>query len=305
MAADPEVWSAARRPGRCTSLGAAAHATVGLPEDVAGLVGLCQGLLVHEHLAAAYGIDPETLDRSTVHLRPVDEILRAILASSPEHLDRARVPSRRVAGNCRQFTVLLISLLRATGTAARARCGFSDYFGTGRFEDHWVAEVRDERSDRWVLVDAQVDEVQRDVLGVGIDPLDVPRDRFLVAGDAWRRCRSGEDDPDRFGLTVLQESGAWWIAGNLMRDAVALEGTEVLPWDSWAAMPGPDDHIDDALSDLLDDLADVTSVPDTVEHRTRRALLLTDPRLALGADVRNELRGRLEPLPPWPPPPAV
>jgi hypothetical protein len=305
MPADPEVWSAARRPGRCTSLGPGLDAAlVGLPDDVSGLVDVCQGLLVHEHLAAVYGIDPQTLDGAPVHLRAVDEVVRAILATSPEPLDRPRVPSRRVAGNCRQFTVLLITLLRAAGTPARARCGFSDYFGTGRFEDHWVAEVHDEASDRWVLVDAQVDDVQRDVLGVGVDPLDVPRDRFLVAGEAWRRCRSGEDDPERFGLTVLQESGQWWIAGNLMRDAIALEGTEVLPWDSWAAMPGPDDHIDDALCDLLDELAEVTAEPDTSEHRTRRALLLTDPRLVIGAEVHNELLDRMEPLPSWPPPPS-
>ncbi|MFJ3223836.1 hypothetical protein ACIPJS_10740 [Streptomyces sp. NPDC086783] len=34
------------------------------------------------------------------------------------------------------------SLLRATGTPARARCGFADHFTAGWYEDHWVTEYR-------------------------------------------------------------------------------------------------------------------------------------------------------------------
>jgi transglutaminase-like putative cysteine protease len=143
----------------------------------------------------------------------------------------ARTASARVAGNCRHFTVLLVTLLRAQGTPARARCGFGGYFGTGTFEDHWVCEFWAVGQQRWVLADAQLDARQRDFFTIGFDVLDVPRDQFLVAGDAWARYRAGTADPGDFGLTLLHESGAWWIAANLIRDVAALCGMEMLPWD--------------------------------------------------------------------------
>jgi Transglutaminase-like superfamily len=40
-----------------------------------------------------------------------------------------RPPQTRLPGNCRHFTVLMTALLRAHGTAARARCGFGGYYG--------------------------------------------------------------------------------------------------------------------------------------------------------------------------------
>jgi hypothetical protein len=45
---------------------------------------------------------------------------------------------------------------------------------------HWNAAEA-----RWILVDAQIDELQRAKLHPDFDLLDVPRDRFVIAGDAW------------------------------------------------------------------------------------------------------------------------
>lgn len=33
-----------------------------------------------------------------------------------------------------------------------------------------------------------------------IDPLDVPHDRFLTGGQAWQLCRTGQVDPEDFGI---------------------------------------------------------------------------------------------------------
>ena len=283
------------RAGPCTSL-PVGKLPVDLPTDVGDLVGVCQGLLVHEHLATAYGVDLDEAARRAVHLRQAQDVVDAARALDPSPITVPRDPSHRLAANCRQFTVLMVALLRATGTEARARCGFSDYFGTGRWEDHWVTEVSDPDVG-WRLVDAQVDALQREVLGVDVDPLDVPRDRFLVAGDAWQRCRAGLDDPGRFGLTVLDESGLWWIAGNLMRDAASLDGLELLPWDSWGAMPGPEDEVDNDLAVTLDELAASTVDPDTAPARRARHRLMARPGLAVGLTVRNDLLGHDEPVP--------
>ncbi|MGH7536797.1 MAG: hypothetical protein ACREMG_14625 [Gemmatimonadales bacterium] len=53
-----------------------------------------------------------------------------------------------------------------------------------------------------MLVDPQFDDRWRANLRIDHDILDVPRDRFLVAGDAWAQYRSGQADPAKFGIFV-------------------------------------------------------------------------------------------------------
>ncbi|MCT2583679.1 transglutaminase-like domain-containing protein [Actinophytocola gossypii] len=274
-----------------TSAGGHAALFEGLPNDVAELCSVTQGLLIHEHLAGSYGVTLDEDDRRSAHLRRVAELLDWIVDRDPRPLDVAREPAARTAGNCRQFTVLLVSMLRAQDVPARARCGFGTYFGSSLGEDHWVAEVW--LDGRWRLVDAQVDEHQRALFGVDLDLTDVPRDRFLVAGDAWAACRSGEADPATFGLSVTGETGAWWIAGNLMRDVAALNNAEMLPWDVWGAMPGPDDVIDEDRVALFDELAALTAEPDGHLDELR-ARFESDDRLRVGPVVHNVLRSRNE-----------
>lgn len=275
------------RPGVMTDPGEHAQALDGLPAEPAAVARVVQGLLIHEFWLEAYGVTMTPEQRETVHLRRVEQTLAEILRRDGRPLGVAREPAARVATNCRGFTVLAVTMLRAAGVPARARCGFGAYFRPGWFEDHWVAEWWDAGQDRWRLMDAQIDEVQRERLGIDFDLTDVPRDAFLVAGDAWERCRSG-DDPARYGLSGIGEGGRWWIAANLMRDAAALDGVELLPWDDWGAMPGPGEEPD---AELWDRLAELTRGPDTAGlHR----LLAADERVRVPEKVRNALRDRTE-----------
>lgn len=253
----------------------------GLTQDVAGLTAVGHGLLIHEHLVGAYDVTLSETD--TVHLRQVPRLL-ARLSSEP--LTEARPPDRRLAANCRHFTVLLVAALRARGVPARARCGFGGYFVPGFYEDHWVAEYWN--GSRWVLVDGQIDDVQKAMFPIDFDVLDVPRDGFLVGGDAWQRYRRGELPESVFGLTVTKESGAWWIAGNLMRDAAALGKVEMLPWDVWGVMPGPDDPLEEV--ELFDRLAAATLDPELAGLGE----LMADARVRVPSKVFNVLRGREE-----------
>jgi hypothetical protein len=279
------------RAGVMTAAGRYAPLLEELPGDVAGLAAVAHGLLIHEFIAEAYGVTLTEEDRASVHLRPAEAMLAEIVARDPRPLAAAREPAGRLATNCRGFTVLMVAMLRAHGRPARARCGFGGYFTDGRFEDHWVCEYWD--GGRWALADAQIDERQRELFGIGFDVLDVPRDRFLVAGDAWAACRRGEADPSVFGLTMVNEAGDWWIASNLVRDAAALDNLELLPWDIWGAMPGPDDKIDDELAGLFDRLAALTQAPD-VNLGALRALVRGDERLRVPPAVHNYLRQRDE-----------
>ena len=243
--------------------GAGKHATSLslLPRDVAALARVVQGLMLHEHLAATYG---ETLThdrRMQSQLRDVASILDAMTEIDGRALDCPRPPDKRLVGVCRHFTLLMVTLLRAKGYAARSRCGFGTYFEAGRFVDHWVAEYRHEDSERWVMVDAQIDDILAAKFNIDFDPLDVPRDRFVVAGDGWAQVREGRPQSKNFG--IMHMWGSWFIAGNLVRDVAALNKVEMLPWDVWGMMPPVGASVPEGDMRKFDHMAALTRVPDT------------------------------------------
>jgi hypothetical protein len=263
----------------------------GLPSDVPSLVQTVQGLIVHVFWAERYGLKLAPERQAEVQLRSTERRLARTLALDPAPLNVARPLEKKIVGNCRDFSLSLASLLQAQGVPARPRCGFGAYFMPEHYEDHWVCEYWNEAEARWVLVDAQVDELQREILGIPFDALDVPRDQFLVGGAAWKLCRSGQADPNQFGIFDLL--GIDFVKGNLIRDVAALNKLELLPWDCWglilaetASLP-PDD-----LS-LLDRLADLTQ-GDVPDFETVRQLYESNPRLRVGESIQSFVNGRME-----------
>lgn len=267
-----------------------------LPDAVGELVRIGHGLLIHEHLTGMYGVELSPQARQAVQVRPMCRRLDLLRAADERPLTCPREPAHRQAADCRHYSVQLVTFLRSRGIPARARCGFGLYFNPGYAEDHWVCEYWDAAKGRWVLVDGQIDQVQQRVFQPACDLLDVPRDCFQVAGAAWQACRAGEADPERFGLSTINESGLWWVAANLVRDAASLGGMEMLPWDVWGAMPEPGDAIPEADVELFDRIATMT-VDAGDDLATLRELVASDPRLRVPATVWNANLRRLEPVP--------
>lgn len=239
-----------------------------LPSDIPGLCEVVQGVVMHPDLAGLYQLDVATSRKEDEsELRPVAGMLARIRELDPRPLVHERPTERRLLGTCRSFATLLCGLLRFQGIPARSRCGFARYFVPGRAEDHWVCEVWRPAEERWVLVDAQVDDVQRTAFGISIDTLDVSREVFVTGGQAWRECRSGEAAWSDFGLSVIHESGLWWVLSNFIKDIAALNKLEFLPWDEWGLMlkdVGGDPYAmeaDELLSLLApDDLSDLDRI---------------------------------------------
>jgi hypothetical protein len=281
-----------RSPVALSDAGLWALQFAALPDDVAGLVKGLQGLLIHEHLADVYGITLSERQRGEPHLRGAAQILERIAAHDARALTQPRPPGERFAGCCRHYVLLLVSMLRSKGIAARARCGFGAYFTKDRFVDHWVTEYFDAAQRRWVLVDAQIDDRQRALFGIDFDTLNVPREKFLVAGDAWRLCRDGGADPLAFG--VLEMAGLWFIASNVIRDVAALNNREMLPWDVWGGMTRVDSEIDFAF---IDRLAQLSHEPDGHLEELRTAY--EDPGIAVPSTVFNAVLGRPEAVSPF------
>lgn len=279
-----------RSPIDMSNAGAQAALLDGLPRDVGGLAKVVQGLLIHEHIASAYGVTLSAEQHAQVHMRGVEKMLDCIVQKDRRPLSQARPPGERVVGVCRHFTLLHVAMLRRQGISARARCGFGAYFVKGMFIDHWVTEYWNESAQRWVLVDAQLDQRQRELFGIAFDPLDVPRDQFVVAGDAWQLCRGGKADPGTFA--ILDMHGLWLIAGNVIRDVAALNNREMLPWDVWGGMARTDSEID---LPFIDQLAAFSHAPDRHFGELRAAY--KDERVAVPGTVFNAVLNRPDPVP--------
>ncbi len=201
----------------------------GLPSDVAALCRVVQGVLIHSDWIAAYGVSEaafRTVSRETL---PLAARLGQICGADSRALAFERPADRRAVGTCRDYALMLCGMLRQHGVAARVRCGFAAYFKKP-WEDHWICEYW--RDGGWKRADAQLDGIVAPRLGIAFDPSDLPADMFITAGEAWRRCRSGEADPEMFGHGTAA-SGLWFVRVNVVRDHHSLNGRETSDWDTW------------------------------------------------------------------------
>jgi hypothetical protein len=277
-------------PGRFTSLTGDVPAST----DVRAVVAIVQGLLVYDVVASPfYGVELPPAQADLIHERDTARLLAAALEVDSRPLTEARTPERRVGARCHAFSRVTVALLRAAGVPARARCGFGAYFRSGWFEDHWVAEYWDEPAQRWVMVDAQLDETWHRMIGFTGDAFAIRPDEFVTAGRAWQAWRRGELDAGRCGLSGIGEHGAHWIAGNLRLDLASLNKVEMLPWDVWGATLEPGVEPTAEQLELWDAVAELTVEPDEHLDDLRRRYE-TDGALRMDGAVLNVARGQRE-----------
>jgi hypothetical protein len=280
--------------GRISQPGAYAHLFDNLPTGIADLCKIVQGTTIHIFWAERYGLKLTPEREAEVQLRTMEKRLSRTLELDPRPLTEARPLDKKLVGNCRDHTLLLVAMLRHQGIPARARCGFGAYFLPNHYEDHWVAEYWNQAEGRWVLVDAQLDEFQCNAMNIPFDPLDVPRDQFIVGGLAWQMCRSGVADPDSFGIFDMR--GLGFIRGDFLRDVAALNKVELLPWDCWGLIlkyEMDDNQLEAADLALLDRLAELTR-GDVPDFQQVRQLYESDPRLRVEAEIQSYVDGRLQ-----------
>ena len=130
-------------PAPMTDICAISNQLGKLPTDLPDLVKMLQGLVVHIFWAEHYGLKLSDERKEEVNLRPVARRFARLFELDPYPLTTVRALERKLVSNCRDFTLMLVALLRYQGKPARARCGFGTYFTPGHYEDHWVAEVWD------------------------------------------------------------------------------------------------------------------------------------------------------------------
>jgi hypothetical protein len=277
-----------------TSLGKHSDLTRELPDSVEAIVRIIQGLVIYDVVAKDfYGYDVPDNRKSEIHLRPIEELLDTIFQLKNAPLAEPRQNAERLVGRCSHYARLFVAFLRAKGIPARARSGFAAYLNPGSFEDHTVCEYWSDAKSRWVLADAQIDSVWKENLHFAQDSLDLSRDQFIVATDAWDRCRKNQADPAKFGISFNDLHGLWFVASSVIHDIADLNKKELLQWDTWGAMPKPNHELDKGELAYFDALAELTAEPDT-NFDAIRDKYTNDERLRVPQTVFNALLDKSE-----------
>lgn len=296
--------------GTLSDIGKYTPQAVALPNDLSTLAEIVQHIILHDMWIDRYGVTPNPSQWCSEQTPDMEDLLDTVTSIDNAGPFVRRAPGERVLACCREFATMLCGILRAKGIPARARCGFAKYLAwEGKYEDHWMCEVWVGES--WQRIDPQIDDFQlktiqnyakeHEELGkdyrimlMELDPLRLKPSDFMIAGEAWQRCRNGELSPNLFGITTdlskyaIHESyGLWFIRGNLIRDFLALNKIELLPfaegldksttyWDEWPIMQPDTGTMSDKDFELLDTIARLTLDPGT--NHTQIQQLYTDTR---------------------------
>jgi hypothetical protein len=257
---DHEFWatqSTVTDPGEFISL------VRDVPGTLSAIRAAARGLVFHYRAGGDFadnGISPDRIIE--IDTRYAADMLARLAALAPLPLGDVRVPSQRLVGCCRDFTVLFLAIARAHGIAARARVGFATYFEPGWYIDHVVAEVWDPSRGSWRLADPELgDDHISPADGALVAPEDLTSSQFLTGPAAWRACRDGSADPNRFlvdpALPIPATRGWPYVRHNLIHDLAALAKCEMLLWDDWG-WTGIEGELSPGQLSVLDDLAAVT-----------------------------------------------
>jgi hypothetical protein len=245
-----------------------------LPVGPSALREVVSQLVTHVDWAARYGIPPNiAMPRDT---QPVADRLKLIQSIYPGSLLVQRPFDKRAFGTCRDYALMICSMLRHSSIPARVRCGFATYFNWRPYEDHWICEYWSSEETRWVRVDAQIDRLHRDQLAIKFNCADLPGGAFLSAGQAWKLARSGVAATSDFGHRDAM--GLWFMRVNLNRDLLSLTNQQMSAWDTWREAIAAGTTVSDVEAVEGDRLADAIEGAEAIADGVEQLRELADLR---------------------------
>ncbi|MEV4496533.1 transglutaminase-like domain-containing protein [Micromonospora arborensis] len=252
-----------------------------VPADIPTVAATARNVIVH-YRAGGVELPDDRLDE--VNCRWMDRILDTDQSRFPLPLAAERPAIDRVAGCCRDHTLLSVAVLRQHGIPSRSRVGFASYFVPGWHHDHVLVEYWN--GHRWVWVDPEVDPAgDWGFDGYDIDP---KAGLFDSAARVWSAYRAGAIDPEVYGVSPeLPIRGAWFIYDYVLHELAHRQKDELLLWDSFGAMT---DDLTGADLTLVDEIATLLLAADDGDEAAEKALTdryATDSRLRPGAQVRS------------------
>ncbi|MFX0113501.1 MAG: transglutaminase-like domain-containing protein, partial [Candidatus Hodarchaeota archaeon] len=218
------------------------HLYEDIPTSIPKMCAIAQNAIIHLFWADSYGITLKDIEEKgrnpnkELNKRMIEEKLDSLLSILDKPLTEKREPINRVVGNCRDYSLLLVSILRHKGIPARVRSGVARYFfppPTDFHEDHFVCEYWNATENHWQLVDPQIDSIQRQSINSKVNPHDISTDQFLDAGKAWLKLRTGKVKPRKIGVAGTEWYGEGYLRSKLIQDLACVNKIEVLAWEGW------------------------------------------------------------------------
>jgi len=267
-----------------------------LPKDLPGTCRAVQNLLLHLFWIGeeTYGVTTDRLKDAGRQLcvefsySTAEERLANVLSLSDAPLDEPRSVMQRSVGCCRDYALMLTSILRHRGIPARVRTGVALYFASaeGRLvEDHYISEHWDAARSRWRMTDPQIDDVQRPAIENEVDPIDLPDGVFFTGWQLVAALRDGRV-PETVGFPP-RNAGLTYGRNKLFADFASLTGYE-LPVHAWWGIGEPDsvEPGDETLLDAM--IAEIRGIEENDPASLTEALMRmrTHPRLRMPPGYR-------------------
>jgi sulfatase modifying factor 1 len=198
-----------------TDPGEYAYLYENLPDSLPELCSLIKSQFIHpfSELPNYSKQIPKERWNELVNYPTVKSILKGLLSYDSRGLVKDRKPEDRLVLGCREYAIILASVLKNRGIPARARYGHATYLIPGFHASHVICEVWNEKDKRWMLVDP------------GLNMVDFSRDIFDFSNDAWLQLQKKEIDPDIYG-NPGQYSGPVSIIAKVYGDLASILGTE-------------------------------------------------------------------------------
>ncbi len=186
-----------------------------LPESIPELCRLIQSQLIHP-----YGELPKYREQfpnerwnESLKYPTVKSVLEGLLYYDSRGLVEDREITDRLVLTCREYSILLASILKYRAIPARVRYGHATYLIPNFHVSHVICEVWNENDKRWMLVDPSTGMV------------DLSRDKFDFSNDAWIQMQKGEIDPNLYGIPN-RYTGSVSIVAKVITDLTSILGTE-------------------------------------------------------------------------------
>ncbi len=186
-----------------------------LPDSLPELCSLIRSQFIHPYAELPEYRDLFPRERWDEQLKypTVKLVLEGLLKSDSRGLVKDRKPENRLVLGCRDYSLLLASLLKYRGIPARLRTGHATYLIPGFHASHVICEVWNEKEKRWMLVDPSTGMI------------DFGREEFDFSYDTWLKMQKGEINPDLYG-SPGKGAGLMSIVIKVPHDLASVLGAE-------------------------------------------------------------------------------
>jgi hypothetical protein len=186
-----------------------------LPDSLPELCSLIQSQFIHPHAQLPKYSELIPKERWNEYLRypTVKSILEGLLFYDSSGLIKEREPENRLVLTCREYSILLASILKYRGIPARVRYGHATYLIPGFHASHVICEVWNGKDQRWMLVDPT------------IGMIDFSREKFDFSNELWLKMQKEKIDPNLYGVPG-NYTGFVSILGKVCPDLASILGTE-------------------------------------------------------------------------------